>query len=97
MLHLIIQYELGNDRCLKQQIEKCKKQLTTEGRLKPFEFSFLQMFGQLTSERFKDHKAKVFERFRDRLSQAITRQGLEKNFNYQFFYSWVEKHINLVV
>jgi len=97
VLNILVNYELGNRRYLKLEIKRIQKEIDKHLESGEFEQLFLKMMLQLTSDRFKDQKEKVFLRFRQRMKAVLEKNNEEDNVEFKIIMNWIEGKVKLLV
>jgi len=93
ILNILVNYELRKYRYLKSEIKRAQKEINKYRIVREFEKLFFQMMLQLVSDRFKDQKDRVLERFFDRLKKSVIEENETGNPEKNMIINWVENNL----
>jgi len=91
LLHIMVLWEVKNEKHLRHLLPRYKKYLYKENRLTAFEAQFISMASQLISTRYKLSLDTVYGRFHKRLTESLKNDQRGIKIEYEYIVDWVGK------
>ena len=90
IMHIIIQYDMGNYDVIPHNLKSLKRQIDQRKRKHKFERKFIDFISEIAKAGVDEQHTKIFQKFSDELSKIETDPQEKIAFEYFDFKSWVD-------
>lgn len=90
IMHIIIQYDLGNYDVIPHNLKSLKRQIDQRKRKHQFEQKFVSFISDITKTGVDEQHTEIFQKFSDQLSKIEADPQEKIAFEYFDFKSWVD-------